>query len=82
MPEEVQTMIGGNAEFFCLASGLGANNLTYQWFLNDLPIADQAEPTLVINDVSEDNTGDYLCFVRNPYGGIGQSRVARLILGT
>ena len=75
-------MIGGNAAFVCSASGLGANNFTYQWFLNDLPIAGQAEPTLIITDVSEDNTGDYMCFVRNPYGGIGQSGVARLILGT
>ena len=48
--------------------------------LNDLPVAGQATPTLVINDVSEDDTGNYMCFVRNAYGGIGQSETARLIL--
>ena len=49
--------------------------------MNDLPVVDQAMPTLIINDVTEDDTGDYVCFVRNPYGDIGQSGVARLILG-
>ena len=76
-------MIGGNAELLCSASGLGANNFTYQWFLNDLPIAGQAIPNLVINGISVDDTGDYMCFVRNPYGGISQSGVATIIiLGT
>ena len=79
-PAEVKVEKGERAEYVCSATGLGINNFIYQWFLNDLPIADQAMPTLVINDVTEDNTGDYVCFVGNPYGGIGQSEVARLIL--
>ena len=80
-PAEVEVRKGDNVEFICSATGLGANNFTYQWFLNDLPVAVQAMPTLVINDVTESDTGDYVCFVRNPYGGIGQSGVARLIIG-
>ena len=78
---EVEVRKGDNVEFICSATGMGANNFTYQWFLNDLPVAVQAMPTLVINDVTESDTGDYVCFVRNPYGGIGQSGVARLIIG-
>ena len=81
MPAEIQVKKGDSAEFLCSATGLEANNFTYQWFLNDLPVAVQAMPTLVINDITESDTGDYVCFVRNPYGGIGQSGVARLIIG-
>ena len=79
-PAEIKVEKGERAEYVCSATGLGINNFIYQWFLNDLPIADQAMPTLVINDVTEDDTGDYTCFVRNQYEGIGQSGVARLIL--
>ena len=65
-----------------MAHGVGANGFTYQWFLNDLLVTGQTTPNLVISDVSEKNAGDYVCFVRNPYGGISQSEIARLILGT
>ena len=75
-------MKGERVEFICSATGVGANGFVYQWFLNDLPIADQDTFTLIVRDVSENNTGDYQCFVRNQYDGIGQSEVTRLILGT
>ena len=81
-PAEVQTTEGKTVKFLCIAHGVGANDFTYQWFLNDLPVTGQTTPNLVISDVSEDNTGDYVCFVRNQYGGISQSEIARLILGT
>ena len=80
-PAEIQTTEGKTVEFICIAHGLGATNFTYQWFLNDLPVS-EVSPNLVINDVSQANTGDYVCFVRNPYGSISQSETARLILGT
>ena len=79
-PAEVRVREGERVEFFCSATGVGVNNFTYQWFLNNL-IVGQATSTLVINSASEHNTGDYMCFVRNAFGGIGQSEVARLILG-
>ena len=80
-PTEVQTTEGKTVEFLCTAHGLGANSFIFQWFLNDLPITGQTTPNLVISDVSEGNAGDYVCFVRNSYGGISQSEIARLILG-
>ena len=80
VPVEVQVRKGENAEFVCSATGLNASSFIYQWFLNDLPVATQTMPTLVINDVTENDTGEYVCFVRNPYGAIGQSAVVRLIL--
>ena len=79
--KEVKVKGGERAEFVCSATGVGADNFMYRWYLNDLPVAGQDKPTLVIGAVSEDNTGDYKCFVRNQYNGIGESEVAKLILG-
>ena len=72
---------GERVEMYCSATGVGTDNFIYQWFLNDLPVAGQDTSTLVIGAVSEDNTGDYQCFVRNQYDGIGQSEVVKLVLG-
>ena len=72
---------GERVEMHCSATGVGADNFVYQWFLNDLPIAGDTS-TLVIDVVSKENTGDYQCFVRNLYDGIGQSEVVKLVLGT
>ena len=60
---------------------MGADDFIYQWFLNDLPVAGQNTSTLVISAVSEANSGDYNCFVRNQYNGTGQSEVVTLVLG-
>ena len=73
-PAEIQTTEGKTVEFLRTACGLGASTFTYQWFLNDLPVT-EATPNLVINDVSEEDTGNYMCFVRNPYGGISESEI-------
>ena len=78
---EVNAREGERVEFVCSATGVGSDEFIYQWFLNDLRITDQATPTLVIGAASENDTGDYKCFVKNQYNGIGQSEVARLVLG-
>ena len=77
----VKAKEGQRVEFVCSATGVGSDDFVYQWFLNDLHVADQDTSTLVIGAVSENDTGDYECFVRNPYNGIGQSEVAKLVLG-
>ena len=79
--EQVRVRKSERVEFVCSATGLGAGNFIYQWFLNGLPIADRDTSTLVIGTVSEDDTGDYKCFVRNQYNGTGQSEVVILVLG-
>ena len=79
--KEVKVREGEHVKFTCSATGVGADGFIYQWFLNDLPVAGQHTSTLVISAVSEDNTGDYKCFVRNQYNGTGQSEVATLVLG-
>ena len=79
-PELINATKGGHAEFNCLASGVGTTDFEYQWFLNQLRIPDQNTPTLIINDVTYANGGDYICSVRNPYKGIGHSGVAKLFI--
>ena len=79
---QVTVKKGEHAEFICVATGVGRNNFKYQWFLNKDLVAGQSASTLVINSVSEGNTGDYSCSVQNQYGGIGRSNnTATLILG-
>ena len=78
---QVEVRKGEHIEFVCSATGVGADRFIYQWFLNDLPVVGQRTSTLVINAVSEDNTGDYKCFARNQYNGTGQSEVVILVLG-
>ena len=79
--KELKVKEGERVKMHCSADGVGAENFVYQWFLNDLSFASDTS-TFVIGAVSEDNTGDYQCFVRNQYNGIGQSEVVKLVLGT
>lgn len=81
LQKEVKVSKGEYIEILCSATGVGADGFMYQWFLNDLPIADQDGSILVIGAVTEDNTGDYKCFVRNQYNGIGQSEAVKLVIG-
>ena len=79
--KEVEVRKRELVEFVCSATGVGADDIIYQWFLNDLPVAGQDTSILVINAVSEDNTGAYKYFVRNEYNETGQSEVVTLVLG-
>ena len=56
--EEVNAREGERVDFVCSATGVGSDEFVYQWFLNNLRIADQATPTLVIGAASENDTGD------------------------
>ena len=71
-----------HVEFVCSATGVGSVYFIYQWFLNGFPITNQNTSTLVIDAVSENDTGDYKCLVRNQYNGTGQSEEAKLVLGS
>ena len=67
--------------FTCLATGMGFRGFRYQWFLNNNPIPGQRTSRLVIQSVSEDNTGDYTCSVLNSFRGIGRSDKITLVSG-
>ena len=80
---ETELKEGERTEFICLATGVGANDFKYQWFLNKQRINGEDTQTLVVDPVSEDKTGDYTCSVLNPYKVIGRSNnTITLVLGT
>lgn len=78
--KQLEVKEGERVKFVCSATGVGADDFIYQWTLNNLTVAGQNTPTLVIDSVSKDNTGDYKCFVKNPHKGIGQSEEVKLII--
>ena len=82
LPELINASKGGSAEFSCTATGVGAADFEYQWFLNQRLISLQNTPTLIVNDITSADSGDYTCSVRNPYKGIGNSGVARLFISS
>ena len=77
---EVIVKGGEHAEFICFATGIGAQNFIYQWFLNKVPVVGQDTQTLIVNSVLESDTGNYTCSVLNAYGGIGQSNNTAVLI--
>ena len=65
---------GESVQFNCSATGVGASDFTYQWFLNREPVDGQSTSVLNIDVVLVNKTGDYTCSVWSPYGGIGRSK--------
>ena len=82
LPELINASKGESTNFSCTATGVGTADFEYQWFLNQRLISLQTTPTLIINDVTSADSGDYTCSVRNPYKGIGHSGVARLFISS
>ena len=79
---EIRRTEGENVQFRCIATGVGSLDFTYQWFLNNEPIANLDADTLFDSSISEEDTGIYTCSVLNPYKGIGRSsNAATLVLG-
>ena len=80
---EIELKEGERAEFICEATGVGANNFRYQWFLNKERVDGQDAQKYIVSSVTEDNAGDYTCSVQNRYEVIGRSNnIITLVLGT
>ena len=70
---------GVKTTFTCMASGVGNNSFTYQWFLNNNRVS--GEDKRILNTVaSQDRSGSYTCSVKNQYGNVTQSETAVLII--
>jgi uncharacterized repeat protein (TIGR01451 family) len=66
-PVDQITSFGGSANFSVLASGAG---LTYQWFLDDAPLAGATAPTLQLTNISPSQIGLYRVGVASSGGRI------------
>ena len=66
MAERTNIPVGGNLKLQCKATGIVP--LTYTWLHNDHTLSAPGKhqgPDLMIEDVSEDNEGNYTCTVVN-----------------
>lgn len=81
MPANWTVDEGTKTTFNCIATGVGNNSFTYQWFKNDIRINGENAPILNIT-ASQADSGSYRCSVKNQYGNITQSGVAMLIISS
>ncbi|MEK7782159.1 MAG: immunoglobulin domain-containing protein, partial [Verrucomicrobiota bacterium] len=84
-PQSQSAAFGSNISFQVVATGSAP--LSYQWFFNSTPLADDARhsgattPQLSVSNLQVSDTGDYTVVVGNLAGSI-TSVVATLTLGT
>ncbi len=57
------------------------NNLTYQWYFGNNPIAGATGTTYTINSLSAESTGDYRCRISNGCGGAQFTNTAAITIG-
>lgn len=74
-PVDVTLNAGNNATFTVQASGTGP--LSYQWYKNNIAIAGEVNPTLVLLNTTNADEADYKCVVSNSCGTV-ESDVATL----
>ncbi|XP_011499674.1 PREDICTED: peroxidasin [Ceratosolen solmsi marchali] len=80
-PKDVEVNIGQTAIFRCRASGDPQPNIKWMRDSNEIPSDDERyafmeDGSLVINDITENDAGDYECVAHNDMG-YTKSRVAR-----
>ena len=78
-PSSIAAAEGDSIALTCLATGVGANNFTYEWLLNNSLINGATERNYNII-ISEMTIGNYTCIVKNQFGGSSQSNTAILTL--
>ena len=78
-PSSIAATEGDSITFTCLATGVGASNFTYEWLLNGSLINGVTEHSYSIT-VSKSIIGNYMCIVKNQFGGSSQSNIAILTL--
>jgi hypothetical protein len=83
-PQDCAVSPYGSAFFSTIASGLPTGNwqrpaAAYQWKFNGSPIPDQTAPSLLIHNVTTNETGSYSVIASNA-GGLTESAAANLTL--
>ena len=65
-PASVNLAAGGTAHFTVVAGG--STPYSYQWSLNNTPIAGATDATLVVSPIEPGDAGSYTVVVSNPHG--------------
>lgn len=76
-PQAVSVLAGGNASF--LAGVSGSPPLRYQWFFKDSALADRNGASLLIENVSTNDAGDYHVVVTNFFGAVTSAPVVLVV---
>ena len=66
MPASQSVEVTHNATFTTMVTGVGP--LIYQWKHNETTISGETGDTLMITDVTENDSGNYKCIVTNQFG--------------
>src|ERR1700677_2693109 len=64
-----------------IVSGIRGSGLTYQWYLNGVPVAGQTNATLSYASAGTTNAGNYYVVATNPYGKLTNSTIDVTIFG-
>lgn len=64
-----------------IVSGIRGSGLTYQWYLNGVPVAGQTNASLSYASAGTTNAGDYYVVATNPYGKLTNSTIDVTIYG-
>ncbi len=75
-PKAVYASKGGRAIFSVAADGLAP--LSYQWYYGSILLPDRNHETLLLENITESDTGDYLCVVSDSVGVKDTSESAHL----
>ncbi|HEU5397064.1 MAG TPA: immunoglobulin domain-containing protein, partial [Verrucomicrobiae bacterium] len=62
------------------ATAHGAGPFTYQWFLNDVALADQTNRTLILSGTMTNQPGAYSVLISNSYGSVAAAAPVTTIL--
>lgn len=65
-PRDQSVPFESDAEYTVEVAGQGP--MTFEWFFNDVAIANSNNATLVVENVTEELTGNYYCTITNTYG--------------
>ena len=67
-PRDTTVCAADNAVFSVNATGNKNENLTYDWYHNDVLFSSTTQGDLIIEQAGAGDTGRYYCVISNPYG--------------
>jgi DNA/RNA endonuclease G (NUC1) len=80
-PASQSAPVGGNATFTVAANDGGNPPLSYQWFKDDVEIADATSATLSLTNVGAADLGSYSVIISNSVGAVTSNSAALAVTG-